>query len=72
MKICSVCGKGKATIDFGSNKSHRDGLHHACLLCERQRDRSRKQAKYQQYLYFLEQHPGYRDMKNKEWRLSHK
>ncbi len=51
MKKCSKCGERKSFDKFHKNRSRKDGVHHACITCERERieanNGSRRYAKYQ-------------------------
>ena len=33
-KVCARCRKEKKPVEFRSNSSRRDGLHHTCRRCE--------------------------------------
>lgn len=44
MSVCSRCGETKPITEFGRDKSKRDGLHHYCRPCAREKGRRWREA----------------------------
>lgn len=38
-KLCSICKKLKVVVEFGKNKTQKDGLQSYCKECSRQKDK---------------------------------